>query len=71
MSPGDQDPLDSATKEMRQAAARIREKYDLDCVVVIGTKQEAREDGDGTQTLFGMSGNHFAAKHAAHSYWKT
>lgn len=60
--------LDDATLEMRQAAARIREKYDLDCVVVIGTKQTASPEGDRTEILYGLSGNQFAAKHAARGY---
>lgn len=62
------DNLDSATMEMRQAAARIREKYDLDCVVVVATIQRTADGVDETETLFGLSGNQFAAKHAARVY---
>lgn len=68
MSPDNQDPLDSATKEMRQASARIREKYDLDSVVMVATKQTSTPEGDSTEILYGLSGNQFAAKHAARGY---
>lgn len=60
--------LDDASIEMRQAAARIREKYNLDCVVVIATEQKSRPDGDQTEITYGLSGNQFAAKHAARLY---
>ncbi len=62
------DPLTQAMIEMRQVAARIREKYDLDCVVVIATKQSTNPEYDSTEIMYGMSGNQFAAKHAATRY---
>lgn len=55
--------------DMRQASARIREKYDLDCVVMVATRQTSLpEGGDQTEITYGLSGNQFAAKHAARLY---
>ena len=67
MSPDDQEstPLE---REMHVIACRLREKYDLDSVVIMGCKQENNEDRYETDTAYALSGNHYAAKHMAARY---
>ena len=55
-------------REMHVIACRLREKYDLDSVVIMGCKQENNEDRYETNTAYALSGNHYAAKHMAARY---
>lgn len=65
----DQEEPSLLEQEMRIIALRLREKYDLDVVVVLSSKQEIISDGsEGTTSCYGMSGNHFAARHLARRY---
>jgi hypothetical protein len=55
-------------QELRLIACRIREKYDLDSVVILTGKQENVDDHYETITEFALSGNHYAAKTLARKY---
>lgn len=64
------DPEESTPlqREMHVIACRLREKYDLDSVVIMGCKQENKEDRYETNMEYAISGNHYAAKHMAARY---
>jgi hypothetical protein len=54
--------------EMHLIAARLREKHNLDTVVVLACKQEDAGRSFLTESSFAMSGNYYAGKHLAAKY---
>jgi hypothetical protein len=55
-------------QEMHVIACRLREKYDLDTVVVLGCKQESFGNSHATDSSFALSGNAYAGKYLARKY---
>lgn len=55
-------------REISLLSQRIREKYDLDSVLILTCKQSNECDRYDTRTEYALSGNHYAAKHLARRY---
>lgn len=68
MSPDEQEEPSPLGSEIHLLACRLREKYDLDSVVILTGKQVNKPDGYVTETQYGLSGNHYAAKTLARNY---
>lgn len=54
--------------EMHQFICRLREKYDLDSVVCLATKQSTGSDSYETTLPSAVTGNLYASKFAARRY---
>lgn len=54
--------------EMHQFICRLREKYDLDSVVCLATKQSTGYDSYETTLPSAVTGNLYASKFAARRY---
>lgn len=61
-------PLTPLEHELHTIAARLREKYDLDTVVVLACKQENSGAQHMTHSSYALSGNSYAGKHLARRY---
>lgn len=56
--------------EMHQFICRLREKYDLDSVVCLATKQSTGSDSYETTLPSAVTGNLYASKYAARRFSK-
>ncbi len=64
----DDDTLARVQNEMHQFICRLREKYDLDSVVCLATKQSTGSDSYETTLPSAVTGNLYASKFAARRY---
>lgn len=53
---------------MHVIACRLREKYDLDTVVVLACKQENLGGSHATNSSYALSGNDYAGRHMARRF---
>ena len=57
--------VDKIEDEMLAIARRLREKYDLTSVVILGNRQTIEDDGFATQKVSAVTGNVYSSKFQA------